>query len=136
MPAEFFVDTSAWYPLVVARHPDHARLGSALRALIRNHCRVVTTNLVVAETHALLLRRVGRATALTFIQTVAEPPNVVVRSSRELEVAAERDWLARYVDQDFSFADAVSFAVMTERGIREALTLDHHFVVAGFRASA
>ena len=136
MPAEFFVDTSAWYPLIVANHPDHARLGTALRSLIRNHRRLVTTNLVVAETHALLLRRVGRAVALTFLQTVGEPPNIVVRSTRELETAAERNWLARYDDQDFSFADAVSFAVMTERGIREALTLDHHFVVAGFRASA
>jgi predicted nucleic acid-binding protein len=136
VPAEFFVDTSAWYPLVVAKHPDHARIGSALRALIRNHRRLVTTNLVVAETHALLLRRVGRATALTFVQTVGESPNIVVRSSRELELAAERDWLARYDDQDFSLADAVSFAVMTERGIREALTLDHHFAVAGFEASA
>ena len=136
MPAEFFVDTSAWHPLIVARHPDHARLGSALRALIRNHRRLVTTNLVVAETHTLLLRRVGRTTALTFLQTVGESPNVVVRSSRELEAAAERDWLTRYDDQDFSFADAVSFAVMTERGIRDALTLDHHFVVAGFQASA
>ena len=134
MATEFFVDTSAWYPLIVARHPDHARLGSALRSLIRDHRRLVTTNLVVAETHTLLLRRVGRAVALTFIRTVGEPPNVVVRSSRELEAAAERNWLARYDDQDFSFADAVSFAVMTERGIREALTLDHHFVVAGFQA--
>ena len=136
MPAEFFVDTSAWYPLVVAKHPDHAQLGSALRGLIRNHRRLVTTNLVVAETHALLLRRVGRAPALTFLQTVGESPNIVVRSSRELEAAAERDWLARYDDQDFSFADAVSFAVMAERGIREALTLDHHFAVAGFQAPA
>ena len=136
MPAEFFIDTSAWYPLIVARHPDHARLASALRALIRNHRRLVTTNLVVAETHALLLRRVGRTTALTFLQTVGESPNVVVRSSRELEAAAERDWLTRYDDQDFSFADGVSFAVMTERGIRDALTLDHHFVVAGFQAAA
>ena len=136
MPAEFFVDTSAWYPLVVAKHPDHARLASALRALIRNHRRLVTTNLVVAETHALLLRRIGRATALTFIQTVGDPPNVVVRSSRELDAAAARDWLGRYDEQDFSFADAVSFAVMTERGIREALTLDHHFVVAGFQSPA
>jgi len=136
VPAEFFVDTSGWYPLVVARHPDHARISAALRALIRNHRRLVTTNLVVAETHTLLLRRVGRATALTFVQTVGEPPNVVVRSSRELEAAAERDWLARYDDQDFSFADAVIFAVMTERGIRDALTLDHHFAVAGFQASA
>jgi len=136
VPAEFFIDTSAWYPLIVARHPDHARLASALRALIRNHRRLVTTNLVVAETHALLLRRVGRTTALTFLQTVGESPNVVVRSSRELEAAAERDWLTRYDDQDFSFADGVSFAVMTERGIRDALTLDHHFVVAGFQAAA
>ena len=136
MAAEFFVDTSAWYPLIVARHAEHARLSSALRALIRNHRRLVTTSLVVAETHALLLRRVGRAPALMFLQTVGESPNVVVRSTRELEAAAERDWLTRYDDQDFSFADAVSFAVMTERGIREALTLDHHFVVAGFQASA
>jgi len=134
--AEFFVDTSAWYPLIVARHPDHARLSSALRALIRNHRRVVTTNLVVAETHGLLRRRVGRMAALTFLQTVGEPPNVIVRSSRELEAAAERDWIIRYDDQEFSFADAVSFAVMAERGIREALALDPHFAVAGFQASA
>ena len=134
MPADFFVDTSAWYPLLVAKHPDHAVLASALRGLIRNHRRLVTTNLVVAETHALLLRRVGRATAIAFVKTVDEAPNVVVRSTRDLERDAERNWLARYTDQGFSFTDAVSFAVMTERRIRDALSLDHHFVVAGFQA--
>src|SRR3982750_783478 len=86
---EFFVDTSAWYPLLVAKHPDHARLASALRGLIRNHRRLVTTNLVVAETHALLLRRVGHATAIAFVKTVDEAPNVVVRSTRDLESDAE-----------------------------------------------
>ena len=93
-PLQFFVDTSAWYPLIVATHPDHARLDTALRSLIRDHRRLVTTDLVVAETHALLLRRVGRALALRFLQTVGEPPNIVVRSTRELEAAAERNWLA------------------------------------------
>ena len=132
MPAEFFVDTSAWYPLVVAKHPDHARLGARLRALIRDHQRLVTTNLVVAETHALLLRRVGHPTALTFVRTVYETPNVVVHSTREIEAVAERSWLARFTDHDFSLTDAVSFAVMTDRRIREALALDSHFVVAGF----
>ncbi len=38
----------------------------------------------------------------------------------------------RYDDQLFSFADAVSFEVMSERGVREALTLDNHFGAAGF----
>jgi predicted nucleic acid-binding protein len=134
VPAEFFVDTSAWYPLLVAKHPDHAGLALALRGLIRNHRRLVTTNLVVAETHALLLRRVGRATAIAFVKTVDEAPNVVVRSTREMEREAERDWLVRYTDQDFSLTDAVSFAVMSGRRIRDALSLDHHFVVAGFQA--
>jgi predicted nucleic acid-binding protein len=131
--SEFFVDTSAWYPLLVAKHPDHASLATALRGLIRNRRRLVTTNLVVAETHALLLRRVGAKTALAFVRTVDEAPNVVVRSTRDLEVEAERDWLVRYADQDFSLTDAVSFAVMTNRRIRDALSLDHHFEVAGFQ---
>ncbi|HEX6049145.1 MAG TPA: PIN domain-containing protein [Gemmatimonadaceae bacterium] len=135
MRAEFFVDTSAWYPLLVAAHPHHARFASALRAMVRDRRRLVTTNLVVAETHALLLRRVGRTTALTFVQTVDEAPNVIVRSTRELERTAEQNWLARYRDQEFSFTDAVSFAVMADRRIRDALTLDHHFAVAGFSVS-
>jgi predicted nucleic acid-binding protein len=133
VPAEFFVDTSAWYPLIVSAHPDHARLAAALRAAIGAHRRLVTTNLVVAETHALLLRRVGRSPALAFVRTVDDTPNVVVRSTRDLERTAERDWLARYADQDFSYTDAVSFSVMTERRIRDALALDHHFTVAGFQ---
>ncbi len=133
MAGEFFVDTSAWYPLLVAKHPDHARLATALRALIRNRRRLVTTNLVVAETHALLLRRVGAPTALAFVRTVDEAPNVVVRSTRDLETEAERNWLARYSDQGFSLTDAVGFAVMTHRRIRDALSLDHHFEIAGFQ---
>jgi uncharacterized protein len=132
VPAELFVDTSAWYPLIVAKHPDHNRLATKLRAAVKVHRRLVTTNLVIAETHALLLRRVGRETALRFVQTVDNAPNVIVRSTRELEAAAEQNWLAKYSDQDFSLTDAVSFAVMAERRIRQALSLDHHFDVAGF----
>jgi len=119
---------------MVSAHPDHARLAAALREAIGAHRRLVTTNLVVAETHALLLRRVGQSAALAFVRTVDDPPNVVVRSTRDLERVAERDWLARYADQDFSYTDAVSFSVMTERRIRDALSLDHHFAVAGFQA--
>jgi predicted nucleic acid-binding protein len=63
---------------------------------------------------------------------VDEAPNLVVHSTRELEQAAERNWLARYADQDFSFTDAVSFAVMADRRIRDALALDRHFAVAGY----
>ena len=133
MAAEVFVDTSAWYPLVLASHPEHERLAGLARRLVQRGRRIVTTNLVVAETHALVMRRVGIATALRFVQSVTSPPNVIVRGTAEIEERAVDDWLGRYADQDFSFTDAVSFAVMRERRIAEALSLDHHFEVAGFR---
>jgi predicted nucleic acid-binding protein len=131
--AELFVDTSGWYPVVVRTQPEHAALTRALRDRVRAGARVVTTNLVVAETHALLLRRAGRDTAMAFVRGVGESPNLVVASTSDLERTAVRDWLERFDDQPFSLTDAVSFAVMAERGIKEALALDHHFLAAGYR---
>jgi len=132
--AELFVDTSAWYPLAVRRDPAHGAVAGVLRERVRRGVRVVTTNLVLAETHALLLRRTTRAAALAFLGHVGRPPNLVVYGTPDLDARAVTDWLEAYDDQDFSLADAVSFAVMTERGITDALTLDRHFVGAGFRA--
>lgn len=126
------MDTSAWYPLLVTSHPEHARVASALRERVAAGHRVVTTNLIVAETQVLLMRRVGIAAGLAFVQRVRQPPNLVVDVTAAMEATAVTDWLARFQDQQFSLTDAVSFAVMTERGIREALTLDRHFATAGF----
>ncbi len=42
--------------------------------------------------------------------------------------------LARRLDKDWSLTDCISFAVMQERSLTEALTSDHHFEQAGFTA--
>jgi predicted nucleic acid-binding protein len=130
--AEIFVDTSGWFALVIASAPEHAKAVAELEARIRRGVRVVTTNLVLAESHALLMRRAGRKVALEFLREVRRPPNVVVTSDDAVEGKALDDWLSRYSDQEFSFTDAVSFAVMRQRRIREALALDQHFSTAGF----
>ena len=132
MTAPLFVDTSAWYPLADGSHSRHQELASALRARVRQGQRIVTTNLVLAETHALILRREGREVALRFAGLTRRPPGTVVFSTFEREESAFRDWLERFEDQDFSLTDAVSFVVMAEMGIQEALTLDRHFSTAGF----
>ena len=107
-------------------------VAGALRHRLERGARIVTTNLIVAETHALLMRRTGRKTALTFVREVRRAPNIIVASSAEDEESAVTDWLEKFDNQLFSFTDAVSFAVMSDRGIREALALDHHFSAAGF----
>jgi hypothetical protein len=130
--AEIFVDTSGWFALVVSSAPEHAKAVAVLEARIRRGVRVVTTNLVLAESHALLMRRAGHTVALEFLREVRRPPNVVVTSDDAVEGKTLDDWLSRYSDQEFSFTDAVSFAVMRQRRIREALALDQHFSTAGF----
>ncbi len=132
MATELFVDTSAWFPLAVRGHPDHARVAAALRQRRAAGARPLTTNLIVAEVHALLLRRLHRAAALAFLRQVGLADALVVPSTPELELRGREDWIERYADQDLSLTDAVSFALMDERGIREALTLDRHFAAAGF----
>ena len=41
---------------------------------------------------------------------------------------------AEHIDHGYSFTDCASFVVMSELGIRDALTTDRHFTEAGFRA--
>ena len=62
----------------------------------------------------------------------ASPRIKKIYSNPELEDEAE-GILKRYSDQDFSFVDAVSFAVMKHEGIEEAFAFDRHFLTMGFR---
>ena len=132
MIVELFVDISAWYPRVVRSHPDHVRLSAALRARVERRVRIVTSDLIVVDSHTLIMRRAGIAAALRFVKLVRASSNVVVSSSPLLEDAAVTNWFMRDADQPFSMVDAVSFAIMAERGTRAALTRDRHFATAGY----
>jgi hypothetical protein len=43
------------------------------------------------------------------------------------------DLYARRLDKDWSLTDCISFVVMEEHGLHEALTGDNHFEQAGFK---
>ena len=96
---ELFVDTSAWYPLVVRSVPEHANMSAAFREQVLAGARVVTTNLVIAESHALIMRRAGSDAALAFVRQVRQPPTVVIESTADVEEEAVDEWLARFHDQ-------------------------------------
>jgi uncharacterized protein len=133
MKGEIFVDSGAWLALAHDRDQYHAKACRIYPRLLAESQRMVTTNLVVAECHALLLKYKGREVALLFIDTMKQSPRIEqVHSTAALEAEA-LELLRRYRDQDFSYTDAVSFALMKQRGIQTAFAFDRHFAAAGFK---
>ena len=43
------------------------------------------------------------------------------------------EYFRRHADKRYSLTDCISFVVMTNRQINDALTFDKHFVQAGFK---
>ena len=128
-----FLDTSGWLAALSPREQRHQPAYAAYRRWLENGVPLVTTNLVVAEMHILVTRARGVAHGLRFLDSLHQDANHdVVFVDQDLELAAINRWLRPYAEHSISLADAVSLEVMRQRRVRQALSLDHHFVVAGF----
>ncbi|HEY7064201.1 MAG TPA: PIN domain-containing protein [Chloroflexota bacterium] len=132
MPREVFIDAGAWIAIIDQDDQYYSAATEIYKQLLINGSVLVTTNLVIAEAYVIIRKRAGHTTAMRFLQSLRQTGRLLrVYADAALEEAAERI-LTRYADQDFSLADAVSFALMRQRGIVEAFAFDHHFLVAGF----
>jgi len=129
---DVFVDTSAWVALADRDDSHHKEAASSYPSIFKNHKTLVTSNLVVAETYIVLLKELGHKAAIEFLERIKGSPRISkIYSNENIETEAE-GILARYMDQDFSYADAVSFVIMKRQKIRKAFCFDNHFVTAGF----
>lgn len=128
-----FLDTSAWLAALSARQEYHDECGTTYRRWLERGNRMVTTTLVVAEMHVLLLRRTGPVFARKFVAALDDGRHEIASVDADLVQQAEIQWIRGYEDQGFSLCDAVSFQVMRARRIKTAFALDHHFQTAGYR---
>jgi predicted nucleic acid-binding protein len=129
-----FVDTAAFFALADATQADHPAATRIQMRLIRERWETFTSNFVVAEIHALVLRRRGRVDAFQLLErmdrSVTSGRMNLVRVEPEDELKA-RDIIRQYDDKDFSLTDATSFAVMERLGIPTAFTFDRNFAQYG-----
>lgn len=134
MSRSVFVDTSGWLASASTRENHHAAVAAVYDDLAGRRVRFVTTNLVVAEMHILIVREQGAGAGCALLDAIySDPLYTIITATRDLESAATDRWLRPYHDHRFSLTDAVSFEVMRTQRIGEALALDHHFEVAGYR---
>ena len=129
-PRHVFLDSSGFLSLVNPHDEHHQAAREIWRRLSQDHWRTLTTNFVVAETHALFLMRLGHKHATDFLREIALSSTVIVRISPRDEEQA-RGIIFQYEDKDFSLTDATSFAVMQRLSIPYAFTFDRHFAQYG-----
>jgi len=110
-------------------HQEAIRLWKELEASKKSIC---TSNFVIDETITLLARKANGNYAvekakIIFSSNVLE----IIRVDERLELQAVR-LFEKYADQNISFTDCVSFAIMRQNNIVDTFSFDKHFIYAGF----
>ena len=94
----------------------------------------MTTAWVLAEVADALAAPDSRSLFLALYDRLRGNPNVTIVPPT-LELFEQGiDFYARRPDKAWSLTDCISFLVMRRYGLTDALTGDHHFEQAGFRA--
>ncbi len=125
-----FADAYYWFALVNPDDEAHDEACTLSQSLSEP---VVTTPWVLTEVGDGLHEPANRPTFLRLMAAIAGDSQTTV-------IPAEQKWFDRGValfgarlDKKWSLTDCISFAVMQELGLTDALTGDRDFAQAGFR---
>ncbi len=118
--------------MISARDQHHSEADALFRSLIGSKRPLVTTNLVVAEVHRLILFRVGPEAARIVVDRIEASPLLTIEFAGEAHHRRALDWLDRLSDQKITYTDAISFAVMTALRCKTTVSFDQDFEIAGF----
>jgi predicted nucleic acid-binding protein len=128
-----YLDTAGWFAALSPPERGHDVARKAYADAVQRGMLLVTTPLVAAEMHTLIVRWRGPRPGAFFLETVFETgAHMVATLDEQLIEAALSRWIRRFADKPISLADAVGFEVMRRERIASALTFDVHFRAAGF----
>lgn len=122
-----YVDTSALIAFLDRSDTHHP----LFRRLFAEPHRLVTSTLVIAETHGWFLRRYDRSRALQFLGMVDIMTPLSVHGVARDEQQAAIGLLRRFPDQDLTMTDAVGLHLMQALDIRLCWSTDFHLSLTG-----
>jgi predicted nucleic acid-binding protein len=127
-----FVDTAGWLAFANSDDALHAGARQVMRRLRLEGTRLLTTEFVLIEMADALASSRTRRHAVDFIDGLRHWSMLEIAPASSHLLGEGWDLYSRRPDKDWSLTDCISFAVMTDRGIAQAFTSDHHFEQAGF----
>ncbi len=134
MARETFIDSSGFYALLCEDDTAHKPAVAWLNDLRDRSGSAVTTDYILDETATLLKARGGGQLLPEFFKLVSSSSAVRIEWMHPARFTMSKELFLRHADHGYSFTDCVSFTVMRELRLTDALTTDKHFVEAGFKA--
>jgi len=127
-----FVDTGPFLARHVAKDQFHVKATRAWKAAAESGASLPTSSFVLDETFTLLGRHTSYAFAADRAEaTLASRVLTILRPDLRDETTALA-LFRKLADQEVSFTDCISFALMRRQRISRAFTFDRHFEDAGF----
>lgn len=126
-----FADTSFYVAVVSPKDVSHAVTMDIIKGF---KGRIITTEYVLVEVGNWLASSGDRGAFIQLNQQIqADPKTMVVPAERTLYDSGVNLYACR-PDKTWSLTDCISFVVMHELCLTNALTADRHFQQAGFAA--
>ena len=128
-----YVDTGAFLARYITNDQYHKEALRLWGKLGKSGKKCATSSGVIFETLTLMARRAGYTFAAERARNIYSSEIVTILRSAQDDEWAAIGLFEKYADQEMSFIDCTSFALMRKAGIEQAFTFDRHFELAGFR---
>lgn len=134
MADSFFLDTAFAIALISPNDAFHEKALELANMIEATKSSLVTTRAVVIEVGNALSKQSLRKSAVTLIDSMeADETVIIVSVSDDIYNEAFNLFRSR-LDKEWGLTDCISFVVMKQRKVTNALTTDQHFQQAGFVA--
>jgi uncharacterized protein len=130
----WFVDTGFLIAVASKQDQHHASAQTLLSQLKKNTTPLLTTDAVLFEVGAAFSKVAMRQQGIKIIEGMLQDPTVQVVNVTPMLRHEALTLYRNFADKDWSLCDCLSFVVMRQHSITQALTPDHHFEQAGLQA--
>lgn len=131
---ELFLDTSFAISLASKNDEMHSRAISLAKGFTKKKNLIVTSQAVLLEIGNSLARKHSRQFCVRYLEDLRSDAFTLIVSLTDEIYDRAFDLFSKRSDKEWGMVDCISFIIMADRKISDALTADEHFIQAGFRA--
>lgn len=129
--SDLFVDSSAFIALYNNTDVLHDKAIFHSQKIAQKNANLLTSTNVLMETATVLSMRISHQRALEFLRDVRNGSIEIIHPTVDLIVDAEEIFISQS-SKNVSYSDCICFAIMRERGTKNAFSFDKDFERNGF----